>query len=213
MWDEKTRGIRESFVGWVEHVSVCIRRRESACVYTVTSPSRWLQLFLGSWDTDESFSQIRLHHPQTALKLQFIPALTMELTGEGQGHCNRLTSFSSFKMQYTQTHGCSRLVALPPSVTSSSSRSLIPQIIIPCLTSHAVLSLEQTAHPHRHGNSGTTACSLALLGVGHLNLSLSLSFSFSHAVIHVHPLSAHRSPLETLPVCTHRIPPITTTPQ
>lgn len=106
----------------------------------------------------------------------------MELTGEGQGHCDRLSSFSSFKMQYTQTHGCSRLVTLPPSFTSSSSRSLIPHIIIPCLTSHTVLSLEQTAHPHRHGNSGTTAGSLVLLGVGHLNHSFpSLSCCYSRS--------------------------------
>ncbi len=141
----------------------------------MTSPSRWLLLLLGSWDTHESFSQIRLRHPETALKLQFIPALTMELTWEGQGHCDRLSSFSSFEIKYTQTRGFSRLVALPPSFTSSSSRSLIPQTIIPCLTSHTVLSLEQTAHPHRHGNSGTTAGSLVLLGVGHLNHSFPLS--------------------------------------
>lgn len=44
------------------------------------------------------------------------------------------------------------------------SSSPIPQIIIPSLTSHTFLSLEQTAHPHRHGNSGTTADSLVLLG-------------------------------------------------
>lgn len=37
--------------------------------------------------------------------------------------------------------------------------------------------------------------------------------SLSHAVIHIHPLSAHRSPLETMPVSTHGAPLIATTPQ
>lgn len=124
---------------------------------------------------------------QTALKQPFI-------SSTNNGACRRRSrplrlaeNVLAHSKCNTQTT-CSHLVTLSSSFTSSSSLSLIPQIIIPCLTSHTVLSLEQTAHPHRHGNSGTTAGSLVLLGVGHLNhsfpsscsLSLTLLFTFIH---------------------------------
>lgn len=131
----------------------------------------------------------------------------MELTGEGQGHCDWLKiAHSKCK---TQTHGSHSIFVIYLLFLTFSH----PTNHYSRLTSHTVLSLEQTAHPHCHGNSGTTAGSLVLLGVGHLNHSFPSSHSLSHAVIHIHPLSAHRSPLETMPVSTHRACLIATTPQ
>jgi len=208
MGNEKTRGMKMTgrvCFCWKGSACVCVYKR--ACVYTVTSPSHWLlQLLLGSWDTDESFTQIRCPH---ALKQQFIPALTQ---WSRRRRSRPLWSAENF-LACSNTDSwllCSHLVTI----------SIIHHLFLAfsqsmnhysSLTSLTVLSLEQTAHPHRHGNSGTTAGSLVLLGVGNLNHSFPSPLHLSHTPLFTFIHFLHTDLLWRPCQYTHGVPPIAKT--